>query len=166
VDKAANKREESGENPYLFWRHFLQYLMVQVLFFLTCLHDAAKSVVFWRHCEAKQKRVKSTQLGKLETEQGGREGDGRIRTPGGRSCRSPGRRSGPRPLGPRGPGCASSCPPAVQSAPAPRPASPGRSSPSPPPSQAAAAELGEGGRPSPPRLSDSKRNGERNSALV
>jgi hypothetical protein len=39
----------------------LQYLIVHVPFFLTCLHAAAKSVVFWRHCRGDEEQRSKTE---------------------------------------------------------------------------------------------------------
>lgn len=58
---------------YLLRRHLRQYLIGHGPFFLTCLHAAAKSVVFWRHCRrAEQSRdTHSASKSKARCERGG-----------------------------------------------------------------------------------------------
>ena len=51
VEKETARAENKWRvTIYLLRRHLRQYLIGHGPFFLTCLHAAAKSIVFWRHC--------------------------------------------------------------------------------------------------------------------
>lgn len=91
---------------YLLRRHLRQYLTGHGPFFLTCLHAAAKSVVFWRHCREQRSKTRQICVSQRSQKQGNRK-DGQISSLGGRSCHSLDRRSGDQQPELRAPDCAS-----------------------------------------------------------